>query len=55
VVRNGRPIARIEPTAGATGGILLDVLRAHPVDEQWQDELAELRAGLALRESDRHD
>ena len=46
VERRGRAIASIVPAAAVTGRVVKDLLRAQPLDERWQQELAELRAGL---------
>jgi len=45
VTRGGRGVARIEPTAGASGAAIKALLRRHPVDPAWREELADLRAG----------
>lgn len=52
VTRNGRRIARIEPAAPATVADVLRVLREHPVDPDWAEELRELRASLPVQERD---
>lgn len=50
VVRNGRPVARIEPAAGATGKAVKEFLRRHAPDPSWEAELRELRASLVIEE-----
>jgi antitoxin (DNA-binding transcriptional repressor) of toxin-antitoxin stability system len=52
VMRNGRPVAHIEPAAGATGRAAKDFLRRHAPDPDWARELRELRSGLVLEERD---
>jgi prevent-host-death family protein len=52
VVRNGRPVARIEPAAGATGRAAKEFLRRHAPDPEWSDDLRRLRASVALQERD---
>lgn len=43
VVRRGRPIATVTPASHSTVGGLRDFLRAHPADDAWEADLAELR------------
>jgi prevent-host-death family protein len=43
VVRHGRAVATIGPTAAGTGQALKEALRAHPPDERWAAELRDLR------------
>ncbi len=43
VVRRGRPIASVMPAKRMTLGELRMFLRAGPFDEQWANELADLR------------
>ena len=52
VMRNGRPVARIEPAAGATGRAVKDFLLRHAPDPEWAKELRELREGLVVEEPD---
>lgn len=47
VTREGKPVARMGPMATAGGAAIKELLRAHPVDEGWAEDLAELRAGLS--------
>jgi antitoxin (DNA-binding transcriptional repressor) of toxin-antitoxin stability system len=46
VERRGRVIASVAPAVGLTGRAVKDLLRAQPVDEQWAEDLALLRAGV---------
>lgn len=48
IVRDGRPVAMLEPIGRANGRTVLDVLRRSRVDAAWSHELAELRAGLTI-------
>ncbi len=50
VRRNGRPVARISPAAGASGAATKALLRSVPADPRWAEELAELRRGLVIEE-----
>jgi antitoxin (DNA-binding transcriptional repressor) of toxin-antitoxin stability system len=43
VVRGGRRIATIRPLTTAAGRALKDLLRRHPPDPTWGEELQELR------------
>lgn len=50
VTRKGRRVARIEPARSSDGATLEEILRRHPVDEGWLEELRALRAMLVLEE-----
>jgi len=50
ITRRGRRVARIVPAAEPTGAALSQFLRAHPPDEAWAAELADLRSLLVLEE-----
>ena len=50
IFRRGRPVARLEPAAAASGKMAKAVLRRHRPDTAWAGELRELRAALALEE-----
>ncbi|MBE2315884.1 type II toxin-antitoxin system Phd/YefM family antitoxin [Solirubrobacter sp. CPCC 204708] len=43
VVRRGRAVATIAPARRGTGADLRRILAEHPPDDQWADELDELR------------
>ena len=43
VVRRGRVVATIAPARRGTGADLRRILAEHPPDEQWADDLRELR------------
>jgi prevent-host-death family protein len=43
VVRRGRVVATILPTRRGTGADLRRILREHPPDDRWADELRDLR------------
>jgi prevent-host-death family protein len=55
VVRRGRPVATIGPTAGATGRGLKKALRAHRPDADWASELRELRDAVGPGTDPWHD
>ncbi len=44
VVRGGKVVARIEPTAGTSGAAIKTLLRQHRADPAWNVELRDLRA-----------
>ena len=46
VVRKGRSIARIVPESGTSGGDVKELLRTHPADTGWAEDLRELRSML---------
>lgn len=50
VTRGGRVIARIEPASGASGAAVKALLRRHPVDKIWVEDLAEVRAVASAQE-----
>jgi antitoxin (DNA-binding transcriptional repressor) of toxin-antitoxin stability system len=50
VTRGGRGIARIEPAAGVTGAAVKALLRRHPTDIGWTEELRELRANAPTQD-----
>jgi prevent-host-death family protein len=52
VTRGGKPIARITPVPSANGLEVKRLLRGHAADSSWPEELATLRAGLAVEERD---
>jgi len=43
VVRRGRVVATIAPAARGSGADLRRILREHPPDAEWADELRDLR------------
>jgi len=52
VIRNGHPVARIGPAAGATGRAVKEFLRRHTPDPAWSEELRDLRASIVVEERD---
>jgi len=44
VTRGGKGIARVAPAGGASGAAVKALLRRHPPDSAWSDELRDLRA-----------
>jgi prevent-host-death family protein len=55
VVRRGRTVARIEPARAANGKALKELLRTTPPDPEWEAELRELRASLAVEDRSWND
>jgi prevent-host-death family protein len=52
VVRRGRAVASIGPTAGADGREVKAILREHRPDSAWESELRALRESLTPQERD---
>jgi prevent-host-death family protein len=52
IVRNGRPVARLEPMGGPGGRAVRELLATRPKDPRWSEELRELRAGVVVEERD---
>jgi prevent-host-death family protein len=52
VVRRGRAVASIGPTAGADGREVKAILREHGPDPAWESELRALHESLTLQERD---
>ena len=50
IVRRGRRVATIQPASQPNGAALSRFLAAHPPDDAWATELAELRSLLVLDE-----
>lgn len=50
IVRRGRPVASLGPTAGVTGADVKALLRRHRPDPAWAEELAELRGLLTVED-----
>lgn len=50
VVRRGRAVARIEPLEHRKGRSLKEVLRTSPPDDDWLDELRDLRSAVVLED-----
>jgi prevent-host-death family protein len=46
VIRHGRAVATIGPANGGTGKALKEALRANPPDDDWADEVRELRNSM---------
>lgn len=55
VTRGGRGVARIEPTAGASGAAIKALLLRHRVDKAWSGELRDLRAVAPAQDRTWHD
>ena len=50
VTRGGKRIARLEPAAGTTGATVKQLLRRHPTDPDWSEELRDVRAHAATQD-----
>jgi prevent-host-death family protein len=50
IVRNGKLVAQIGPTAACTGRTIKEVLRDHRPDRKWAEELFALRSGLPVED-----
>lgn len=48
VVRRGKPIAQLEPVTLGLGAEAKALLRRHPRDAQWTDELSVLRGLIEI-------
>lgn len=46
VMRRGRPVATIGPAAAVSGADVKEILRRHPADALWADDLRDLRGPL---------
>jgi hypothetical protein len=46
VERHGRVVASIGPTTATSGKAVKELLRSQPRDEQWSEQLDEMRAGV---------
>ncbi len=44
ITRGGKGIARIAPAGGASGAAVKALLRRHPADSAWSEELRDLRS-----------
>lgn len=55
VVRRGRPVATISPTAAGTGLALKEALKEHQPDEAWAGDLRELRESVGPARDLWHD
>ncbi|MGI8422269.1 MAG: type II toxin-antitoxin system Phd/YefM family antitoxin [Gaiellaceae bacterium] len=50
IFRQGRAVATLGPASGTSGARVKEILRAHPRDPDWADELAALRSMLLTDE-----
>lgn len=48
IVRRGKAVAHLEPVGLGRGAEVKDLLRRHRPDDQWSDDLAEVRALLEI-------
>lgn len=48
IVRRGRPIAQLGPSAHGRGASVKDVLRRHAPDADWRRDLASVRSLLEV-------
>lgn len=50
IVRKGRPVARMGPTTKASGESVKKILHRHARDREWEKELREVRAVVAVED-----
>jgi prevent-host-death family protein len=50
IVRKGRPVARMGPAVKASGESIKEILRGYRRDPDWETELRELRAMVAVED-----
>lgn len=48
IVRRGKAVAQLEPTAGGRGAEVKSLLRRHRGDPSWRDELESVRGLLEV-------
>lgn len=49
IVRRGRVIAQLEPVSSGRGSDVKRMLRGHPTDRSWSDDLAAVREIVELQ------
>jgi prevent-host-death family protein len=52
IVRRGRAVAHLEPLSRGRGADVKALVRRHPPDADWADDLAELRALVELDDTE---
>jgi prevent-host-death family protein len=50
IVRKGRPVARMGPAIKTSGKSMKEILRGHTRDRDWEKELREVRAVVAVED-----
>ncbi len=55
IVRHGRVVARLEPTTAGTGRAAKELLRRTSRDDDWLEELRELRTTIRIEDRDWDD
>ncbi|MGQ0743361.1 MAG: hypothetical protein ACT4OS_03285 [Acidimicrobiales bacterium] len=50
IVRRGRAVARLQPMPQRHGAAIKSLLRQHLPDQQWAQDLSELRASVKLEQ-----
>jgi antitoxin (DNA-binding transcriptional repressor) of toxin-antitoxin stability system len=50
VLRRGRAVARIGPTAAADGKTVKEILRRHRPDREWASDLRALRSAVSVED-----
>lgn len=50
IVRRGKVVAHLEPVRSGRGLDVKSMLRRHEIDEDWSDELAQLRGLLVIED-----
>lgn len=50
IVRRGKAVAHLEPVSSGRGADVKSLLRRHPPDKAWPNDLAELRAIVEIED-----
>ncbi|MQB00772.1 MAG: type II toxin-antitoxin system prevent-host-death family antitoxin [Actinobacteria bacterium] len=50
IVRKGRPVARMGPATKASGESIKEILHGYARDREWEKELREVRAVVAVED-----
>jgi len=50
IVRRGRPVANLEPIGRGHGAEIKKLLRSHPTDAAWPEDLVEIRALVQIED-----
>lgn len=50
IIRRGKVVAHLEPVRSGRGLDVKSMLRRYEIDEEWSDELAEIRSLLVMEE-----
>lgn len=50
IIRRGKVVAHLEPVRSGRGAAVKSMLRRYELDDDWPDELAEVRALLVIED-----